>query len=172
MNIQLTEREAQFLKQYAEVYESERKIDSTANPIVVVEAQQDIPADADYGYDKVTYIWDMGSCYDEYELEEELKENDFTSKERDEIFAELEETGEALGGSIQRVFVNILWAPAAYFLTRAEAEKYCQYQKHNLKNPRVYSRYVGYRNNGDLDCLMGLLLRMGKELSECEAQND
>lgn len=172
MNIQLTEREAQFLKQYAEVYESERKIDSTANPIVVVEAQQDIPADADYGYDKVTYVWDMESYDDEDELEEELKENDFTLKERDEIFAELEETGEALGGSIQRVFVNILWVPAAYFLTRAEAEKYCQYQKHNLKNPRVYSRYVGYRNNGDLDCLMGLLLRMGKELSECEAQND
>ena len=172
MNIQLTDREAKFLKQYSEIYESEREIDSTANPIVVVEAQQDIPADADYGYDKVTYVWDMESYDDEDELEEELKENDFTSKERDEIFAELEETGEALGGSIQRVFVNILWVPVAYFLTRSEAEKYCQYQKHNLKNPRVYSRYVGYRNNGDLDCLMGLLLRMGKELSECEAQND
>lgn len=172
MNIQLTDREAQFLKQYAEVYESERKLDSTANPIVVVEVQQDIPADTDYGYDKVTYVWDMEGYDGEDELEAELKEHDFSLQEREAIFTELEETGEALGGSIQRVFVNILWVPAAYFLTRSEAEKYCQYQKHNLKNPRVYSRYVGYRNNGDLDCLMGLLLRMGKELSECEAQND
>ncbi len=169
MNIQLTDREAQFLKQYAEVYESEREIDFTATPIVVVEFEREFPADTDYGYDKVTYVWDMEGYDGEYELEEELKENDFTSKEIDEIFAELQETGEALGGSIQRVFVNILWVPAAYFLTRAEAEKYCQYQKHNLKNPRAYSRYVGYRNNGDLDCLMGLLLRMGKEISESEA---
>lgn len=168
MNIQLTEREAQFLKQYAEVYESERKLDGTANPIVVVEVQQDIPTDADYGYDKVTYVWDTESYDDEDELEEVLKENYFTSEARDEIFAELEETGEALNGDIRKIPVNIIWVPVAYFLTRAEAQKYCQYQKHNLKNPRVYSRYVGYGNNGDLDCLMQLLLRMGKELSESE----
>ena len=172
MNIQLTDREAKFLKQYAEVYESEREIDFTATPIVVVEFEREFPADKEYGYDKIIYYWD-GDQYDSKdELEGDLNEHGYDSKERDKIFAELEESGESLGENIQKVYVNILWAPAAYFLTRAEAEKYCQYQKHNLKNPRVYSRYVGYRNNGDLDCLMGLLLRMGKELSECEAQND
>ena len=169
MNIQLTDREAQFLKQYAEVYESERKLDSTANPIVVVEVQEEVPADTDYGYDKIAYVWDTESYDGEDELKEELKEHDFSLKEIDEIFTELEETGEALGGSIQRVCVNILWAPAAYFLTRAEAEKYCQYQKHNLKNPRVYTRSAGYRNRGDMACLMELLLRMGREISESEA---
>ena len=172
MNIQLTDREAKFLKQYAEVYESEREIDFTATPIVVVEFEREFPADKEYGYDKVTYVWDMESYDGEDELKEELKEHDFSLKEIDEIFTELEETGEALNGDIRKIPVNIIWVPVAYFLTRAEAQKYCQYQKHNLKNPRVYSRYIGYKNNGDLNCLMGLLLRMGKELSESEAQND
>ena len=164
MNIQLTERELHFLKQYAEVYESERDIDVTNAPIIVVEVQEEIPADIEYGYYKVTYVWDMESYNSEAELEEALSENDFTSEEINNILTELEETEEALIGSIRKVYVNIIYNPVAYFLTRAEAERYCQYQKHNLKNPRIYSRYIGYANNGDLSCFMGLLLRMGKEL--------
>ena len=35
LKINLTDEEAAFLKQYAEVYEEERKDDITANPIVV-----------------------------------------------------------------------------------------------------------------------------------------
>ena len=164
MNIQLTERELHFLKQYAEVYESERDIDVTNTPIIVVEVREEIPADIEYGYDKVVYVWDMESYNSKAELEEALSENDFTSEEINNILTELEETKEALIGSIQKVYVNIIYNPVAYFLTRAEAERYCQYQKHNLKNPRIYSRYIGYANSGDLSCFMGLLLRMGKEL--------
>ena len=172
MNIQLTDREVQFLKQYAEVYESEREIDFAANPIVVVEFEIEFPADMEYGYDRIVYFWDEDQYDNKDQLEEELKEHGYDSEERDEIFIELEEYGEAIDGDLRKIAVNIVWAPAAYFLTRAEAENYCQYQKHNLKNPRVYSRYVGYKNTGDLGCLMELLLRMGKQISESEVQND
>lgn len=54
--------------------------------------------------------------------------------------------------------------PIAFFLTRKEAERYCRYQGHNLKNSRVYSRYVGYGNDGDLECLMKFMRRIGSDL--------
>lgn len=164
MNIKLTDIEIRFLKQYAEVYEKERKVDCTNRPIVVVEVQRDIVVDSDYGYDEIRYIWDDETYDGEDELREFLEENDFSESEVEEVFFELQEYGEALKGNIRKVYVNIEWFPVAYFLTRVEAEEYCKYQRHNLNNPRVYSRNIGYRNSGDLDCFVNLLLRMGTEI--------
>lgn len=164
MNIKLTDREIGFLKQYADMYEKERKIDCTNRPIVVVESQRDVVVDSDYGYDEIRYVWDEESYDGEDELKEVLEENDFTNEEIEHILLELQEHGKALIGSISKIYVNIEWFPVAYFLTRVEAEEYCKYQRHNLNKPRVYSRHIGYSNSGDLDCLMYLLLRMGTEI--------
>ena len=164
MDVKLTDREIRFLKQYAEVYGKERAIDCTHSPIIVVESQRDVIADSDYGYDEIRYVWDEESYDGEDELKEVLEENDFTNEEIEHTLLELQEHGKALIGSISKIYVNIEWFPVAYFLTRVEAEEYCKYQRHNLNNPRVYSRNIGYRNSGDLDCLMNLLLRMGTEI--------
>ena len=53
MDVKLTDKEAYFLKQYADMYEKERKIDCTNRPIVVVESQRDLVADSGYGYDEI-----------------------------------------------------------------------------------------------------------------------
>ena len=74
MNIQLTDREVHFLKQYAEVYESEREIDFTAQPIVVVEFESEYPADIEFGYDRIIYAWDGDQYDNKDQLEKELKE--------------------------------------------------------------------------------------------------
>ena len=37
LELELTEREEKFLRQYTDVYDSERRLDITASPIVIVE---------------------------------------------------------------------------------------------------------------------------------------
>jgi hypothetical protein len=171
MEINLTHSEKVFLKQYAKVYAAERKIDFTRTPIVVVEVEEYIATPDGY-HDKIIYLWEETEYLNKDDLIDELREQeDFSDDEILEIAIELEETGEALEGSIRVFPVQRTYRPVAYFLTRAEAEKYCQYQRHNLKRPRVFSRYVGYSNNGDLECLMQLLLRMGNDLLETEEES-
>ena len=169
MELKLTDREKGFLKQYALKYDKERKIDITASPIVVVEVEQERVTQEGYE-DKTVYVWEQDS-YDTWEsLEVDLMDAEYSLEEIDNIGEELENNGEALEGSIRELPVIITHRPVAYFFTREEAEKYCDYQKHNLRKPRVYSRCVGYGNNGDLECLMQLLLRAGKELLESEGE--
>ena len=95
---------------------------------------------------------------------------EYSLEDIERIKEELIDFGEALEGDIKKLPILITHRPVAYFLTREEAERYCDYQKHNLRKPRVYSRYVGYGNIGDLECLMKLLLRAGKELLESEGE--
>lgn len=171
MGLKLTDREKGFLKQYALKYGKERKIDITADPIVVVEVEREIVTQEGY-HDRIIYAWEEDS-YDTWEsLEVDLMDADYSPDDIEEIKEELENESEALEGSIRELPVVITREPVAYFLTREEAEKYCKHQKHNLRKPRVYSRYVGYGNNGDLECLMKLLLRAGKELLESEGSNE
>lgn len=163
MNITLNEREIEFLKQYAQVYEEEREKDSTRDPIIVVEDTEEIVS---YEGDTVRYSWNGESYANIEELKEALNENDFCEDEIKIVLHDLEEYGTAYEGEINQHTVIVKYNPVAYFLTRKEAEKYCKYQSHNLRRPRVYSRYVGYGNGGDLECLIKLLLRIGQQLEE------
>lgn len=168
MEIKLNEREIEFLKQYAQVYDEEREKDGTRDPLVVVEDVEEIITEDGYE-DEIRYCWDEETYKNIEELKEALVEEDgHTKEEIEEIIEELEEYGEALQGSIKKFSVIIKYKPIAYFLTRKEAEKYCNYQKHNLKKPRVYTRYMGYANNGDLQCIANLVLNIGKQLVEGE----
>lgn len=58
----------------------------------------------------------------------------------------------------------VTWVDAAYFYIRGEAEKYKESQKHNLTEPRVYTRGLGYGNVGDLVRIRQWLMTMGKQL--------
>jgi len=170
MNIEISEQEAIFLKQYAKVYDAERELDCTRKPIVVVEDEENVVTEAGYE-DKIIYVWDESKYYNKADLIDDLREqNDFSDEEILNIAIEMDETGEALSGSVKVLPVQVIYKPIAYFLTRIEAEKYCEYQKHNLRRPRVYSRYVGYGNYGDMENLMRLLLKMGQQLNHEESE--
>ena len=165
MNIYLTKEQENFLKQYASLYNEERKIDWTMTPIVVVENERFIVSNDEYINDKEVYIVD-GDSESEYELDELIELGEYTPEQIEE--AKEAYCGETLDSGITKLSLARIWEPAAYFLTRAEAKKYCQYQKHNLINPRVFSRYVGYSNSGDLAELMLLLRNIGETLLKGE----
>lgn len=93
-----------------------------------------------------------------------LRENFYETYEIDAIMKALEADDEAEDGDIKHLYIAEFYKPVAFFLTRLEAEKYCIYQKHNLKKPRVYTHHMGYANDGDLLELMALLKSMGDQL--------
>lgn len=171
MDIKLNEREIAFLKQYAEKYEEERRIDITNTPIVVVENKTYYPTADGFG-DKTIYVIEHHGEHTECETIEEVvsyfedQEMDFSKYDKEILEQEGNHVVENI--VISKFPVFKIYEPVAYFLTRAEADKYCKYQKHNLKSPRVYSRYVGYGNNGDLECLMQLLLKVGEQIIQEE----
>lgn len=168
MNISLSDKESFFLKQYAEAYEAERKFDGTADPVVVVEDVEEIsalPGTGDYSiYISDDHVMRTRESVKKFLLEDEGFDEETTSS----IIIELDFEGDTDLCNIKKVEVIKRYRPIAYFLTRLEAEKYCQYQKHNLSNPRVYTRYCGYGNNGDMQLLNKLLLRIGNELQEAK----
>lgn len=58
------------------------------------------------------------------------------------------------------------YEPEAFFFIRDEAKRYLDYQKHNLRKPRIYTYSSGYANNGDFDHFRNLLMRMGNKLNK------
>ena len=160
IEIEVNDEELFFLKQYSDVYDKERDIDFTYEPIVIVEDIEEIVTK--YGFeDDVVYVYDGERYGTEDELVLELKRNNFSYEEIETITADLHFHDKALNNRIKKFYVIYRYKPVAYFLTRCEAEKYCEYQKHNLNKPRVYSRGIGYSNNGDMKSLNNLLLKIG-----------
>ena len=165
MNIELSEKEIEFLKQYARVYGEERGLDCTRDPIVVVEDIEELVAADGYG-DRTVYAWEDSTYYSIEELKKELTENGYSKREIALFCDDLEYYGQCNNKEIQKHEIIIRYRPIAYFLTRAEADRYVKYQSHNLTKPRVYTRSCGYGNSGDLQCLYKLLLRMGQQLKD------
>lgn len=60
------------------------------------------------------------------------------------------------------------YKPAAFFFIREEAEKYKEYQAHNLNKPRVYTYSPGYANCGEYTHFFELLQNIGKQLNLTE----
>lgn len=201
MNINLTEKEKEFLRQYAEVFEEERKKDATVDPIVIVETRVKDYTNPCYGYDgeefeleinglrisenteinsletlevliKDYFEEEINENKDDEDLEESLKED--LEECIDEMLscfeysAEDEFTYDSCNFNfkiyIKEHYYKYEYKPVAYFLTRKEADKYVEYQSHNLCYPRVFTAYAGYRNYGDYPILIALLKRMGEEL--------
>lgn len=204
MNFNLTKEEKEFLKQYAEVFEEERKRDATVDPIVIVETRVKDYTNPCYGYDGEEFeleidglrISENSEISSLESLEEEIRNyfeaelqrsNDEEQEDDDEedLEEDLEECidemiscfeygeddefvwdGYKLDSKvyIKKHYYKYEYLPVAYFLTRKEAEKYVNYQSHNLCYPRVFTAYAGYRNYGDYPVLIALLKRMGEEL--------
>ena len=163
LEIEITQNEYDLLKQYSTLFDSERRIDCTSDPIVIVEDIEEVITQSGYE-DKGIYVWDESTYETKQDLVEALIECEFSALEIDEILDGLYDFGEAEDYGIRLTPVKVLYKPIAYFLTRKEAEDYCEYQSHNLKKPRVYTRNMGYSNRGDLKLLVEMLKRIGDNL--------
>lgn len=182
LEIDLTDDEVFFLKQYASVYNAERRIDCTRDPLVQVLVCDDKVTDEDFA--DYSIIVDEDNDYQEIEhsydsviryLSERIYETEvveFLTNEESELlfdaWLDIENDGQYLneeyGIDLKVRHMMKHERAVAYFLTRAEAEKYCIYQSHNLNKPRVFTTYTGYSNRGDLTCLKEMLIRVGNEL--------
>jgi len=170
--LKFTEEELNYLKQYAKVFEEERKEDATADPIVIVqdlhkESGTKEEHDKIIYYDEVTgleiknvndFIETLREKHDLTEdyvidLKEYLDENNYFEDLEKDIF-------------IRALFEKHTYKPVAYFFTKEEARKYMDYQSHNLIKPRIYTANAGYGNYGDYPVLQNLLLKLGKELTK------
>lgn len=56
------------------------------------------------------------------------------------------------------------WETRAYFLIRNQAERYKEYQKHNLGKSRIYTDSSGYSNYGEWEDFYDLLISIGREI--------
>ena len=164
VNINITPKELELLKQYAAVYDSEREIDGSADPIVIVEVPEEVVVPRDSSRDEERYFYEDAVYTDKDELMAQLEEDGWSESEIEDANFDLYHEGKTYDGRISVRYIQIQWRPVAYFLTRAEAHRYCQYQGHNLKTPRIYTAYCGYSNDGDLKHLSQLLLKIGKTL--------
>ncbi len=176
IKLELSDKRKEFLKQYARVYEQEREFDGTADPIVVVEREIRIPT-RDGLEDDCSYLWiteDEENEFDNlYDLETAINESRYVikNKELQKLLCNLrdgiENEIEGLGKFVINYYVKAQ-EPVAYFLTIAEAEKYMEYQKHNLQRTRILTRHMGYSNRGDLVEFSKMLLEIGEMLNKEE----
>ena len=176
IKLELYDRRKEFLKQYARVYDQEREYDATADPIVVVEREIRIPTREGLE-DYCSYLWiteDEENEFDNlFDLETAINESRYVIKNkelqkllcnlRDGIDVEIDEVGKFVIN-----YYVVSQEPVAYFLTMAEAEKYMEYQKHNLQRTRILTRHMGYSNRGDLVEFSKMLLEIGKMLNKEE----
>lgn len=189
LDIELTEAQKKFLKKFnKDHYMGSNKNLATIMPIHVVENLEYtyIP----YNWHLEEYILDGHVCFIEsgeavYHDIDDLTEtwNDNTDEEYHIPYYK-----DVDGEKINNVYINceqdyinayqienveVCYAlenyrPTAFFFIREEAEKYKEYQRHNLNKPRVYTYSPGYANEGEYTHFFELLQKIGKQLNLTE----
>lgn len=184
----LTEQEIKMLTQYAKVYDSERRTDATNTPIVLVQNRVKRYTSGNYSSDGRNFqieingydLTEDGLAENETEviniIKEYLSENDTDEKDITEIIDEIElklnyiipsdeiKIEKPIEITITVHHYEYTYETVAYFFTRHEAERYVKYQAHNLHNPRVYTAFSGFANDGDYPVFQKLLKRIGEHL--------
>lgn len=194
IEIELTGRQEIFLKEFAEKhYDGAKDNLITADAIHVVQSKRDVYIP--YSSDIVDHFSDLPLTFttdEDYELwyEDEIeliqdyyerKEEDcpieikpfksysyYTTVEgEDEYVIDIDDYFEVYGVKIvAAAWKSHEWSNEAFFFIRDEAKRYIEYQRHNLKKPRIYTYSAGYANKGDFIPFRELLLTMGKQLNE------
>lgn len=113
--------------------------------------------------------------YDDFDLTQRLR----TCKNIDtfnDIIDELigsDELEEDCPLKIEQLYCQTDYKEVAYFFLRSEAEKYLEYQSHNLPiGSHVYTSTIGYSNKGDLPIIGNLLVKLGNEIIENESKEE
>lgn len=183
------ENTLQFLKMFAENHYSGADDNvCTHQPIHLVQSREYmyVPYDCELAYDydgwEICFMSEYGEeCYDNevdfikenfYLDELEIEETDL--KSYDELYIDsslsiCDYEDYFLHYGISKEEYRILckkgyWETKAYFLIRKEAERYQEYQKHNLGKSRIYTDSCGYANKGEWHKFYDLLLKMGNEV--------
>lgn len=184
MNIELTSREKELLTAFAKKQHDGAKDNiGTMAPIHVVERIRTEYTESPEGD---AWMWTDGDC--EFKAFDDFDDmiayaNENTGKDYppyDKVEYEDVETADgdtvwiseeadylkAYGIKAFKVKTFEYTEPVAFFFIRDEAVKYMTgYQKHNCENCRIYTRGLGYSNNGDLPVFRALLMRMGEMLN-------
>lgn len=194
MNINLTEQEIKFLKDFAsKQYDGAEDNICTHTPIHVVENRVSIIVDPEYNYDAIEYIFNEVVFKTFEELRDSVLKyiidnysdslNTIDNIDSDDTEVAIETLGNIFKNikdydylnywltindfddvEIHEHFIKYIWQPIAFFFIRDEAKRYLQYQKHNLNNPRIYTYALGYSNHGDMPVFRELLMKLGQKL--------
>ena len=185
VNIELSEKEAKFLKQFAlKQGEGAKDNAGTMTPIHVVErirkefiedgsGEAWIDACEEYGYEAYESFDDLISARRENGEDLPLYKDVYCQDVNDVFISDEKEYCEAYGISVRsgRYFKYV--EPVAFFFTLDEAKRYKnEYQSHNCSDCRIYTYGLGYSNKGDMPSFRALLMRMGQQiLSEGRGSN-
>ena len=190
MNIEFTEKEKAFLKEFANKhYEGSEHNLCTPTPLHVVEQTyyryKDYDSTIEDDEQELVIIDETDECYIRTNIKDFIKEYLNDKREIDDCFnVSLNETNldvteieDKIDSFCKENNINVeykicyrvpYFVPVAYFLIRDEALRYLEYQSYNLHNPRVYTYSLGYSNGGDLPIFYNLLQRIGKGLIDNE----
>ena len=179
MEINLTQQEIKFLKQFAKKQQDGAKDNvGTLTPIHVVERKH-----KHFVEDGSDEAWiDPDNEYEEFESFDDLVEARIKRGENLPPY-----------GEVKYEDVNDVWIddqksyckayginaysgryveshqPVAFFLILDEAKRYKNgYQSHNCGDCRVYTYGLGYSNTGDMPTFRALLMRLGQQLITSE----
>lgn len=187
LTVELTEAQEKYLKKFYEDHHmgSDKNL-CTHMPIHVVEQKQYtyVPYDTiieDYSIDGHIAFYEPDNAHTYNDIDSLTDDwNDNTDEEYNIPYY-----SEVKGTEVNEVYIlneqdyinaygieniELLYAiehyePVAFFFIREEAEEYTKYQKHNLRDPRVYTYSPGYSNYGEYEHFFMLLQNMGKQLS-------
>lgn len=187
--VELTDAQEKFLKKFNEDhYMGSNKNLCTYMPIHIVESLEYtyIPYDwqlEDYSLDGHICFIEDGECV--YHSIDELTDawNENTDEEYNiPYFKEVnEQTINYVDIYNEEDYINAYgienievcyalenYKPIAFFFIREEAERYKEYQSHNLTKPRVYTYSPGYSNCGEYTHFFELLQNIGEQLNLTE----
>lgn len=162
MKIEIEKEDYEFLKWLKNEIETQDN-HGTADPIFAVRTKREKVVEHDNGEGRFALYNDeevYETCEDLISYIEdclELEDKDFTGYSFEELrkFIEMYR-GKELG----ECYIETYYEPVAYFLTRAEAFRYTEYQSHNLRSPQVYAYAMGYANRSDFFKLRKALQNM------------
>lgn len=183
LEIELTDLQVAMLKQFAANHHAGAKDNlGTYKPLhIVQEYDPYIIHGAAYECNEVLYYCNENGQY--YDSPEELVAN-VNNTPVDEVapfridteinqtkIYDLSDYFDAYGvcgeivGSVRR-YRNV-----SYHFSLIEAQRYIEYQKHNLNNPRIYTVDPGYGNVGDYEPFWDLLMTIGTKINKSECQS-
>lgn len=180
MNIELTDKEKEFLLTFAQRQDGDAQDNvGTVTPIHLVERKCE-----EFVEDDSMEVWidDDFGC-DCYKSLNELIDARNDNEESDECLPQYEDVEwtrvngtfidsetsycEAFGISARSGRIIVSYKPAAFFFILEEARRYRdEYQSHNCGGYRIYTYGLGYDNRGDMPVFRALLMRMGQQLIE------
>lgn len=187
IDVELTEAQENFLKKFYEDHHlGSKKNLCTYMPIHVVEEERYIYVPYSYGIDNYSLDGHIcfyeNSCSHTYHSIDDLTEDWNNNVDEDYIIKYYKDVeGTKVNGvlindeedyinayqieNIEVLYAIKYYVPAAFFFIREEAERYKEYQSHNLENPRVFTYSPGYSNCGEYEHFFTLLQNIGKQLS-------